>query len=133
MVDRVVATPQALALIESLKARYGGIFFYQAGGCCEGSSPMCYADGDMSLTQDDVKLGEVAHVDFHVSRSQCEYLLGVQLTLDVAPGSLGTFSLEDALDQHFVARSRLWSDAEAQQIEAHERDNPLRPSVAAGG
>jgi uncharacterized protein len=120
MVDRVVATPVALGLIEQLKARHGAIFFYQAGGCCEGSSPMCYADGDMSLTQDDVKLGEVGGLSFHVSRSQCEYLLGVQLTLDVAPGSLGTFSLEDADGHHFVAQTRLWTDEEWQQLEAQE-------------
>jgi uncharacterized protein (DUF779 family) len=119
-VERVVASAQALALIESLKARYGGIFFYQAGGCCEGSSPMCYADGDMSLTRDDVRLGGVGGVEFHVSRSQCEYLLGVQLTLDVAPGSLGTFSLEDADGHHFVARTRLWTDEEWLALEAQE-------------
>jgi uncharacterized protein (DUF779 family) len=118
MVDRVVATPAALGLIEQLKARHGAIFFYQAGGCCEGSSPMCYADGDMSLTSDDVKLGEVGGLSFHVSRSQCEYLLGVQLTLDVAPGSLGTFSLEDADGHHFVARTRLWTDEEWHALEA---------------
>jgi uncharacterized protein len=120
MIDRVVATPQAVALIEALKAQHGSIFFYQAGGCCEGSSPMCYAQGDMRLTPDDVKLGEVAGLGFHVSRSQCEYLLGVQLTLDVAPGSLGTFSLEDADGHHFVAHSRLWTDEEWQALEAQE-------------
>jgi uncharacterized protein len=120
MIDRVVATPQAVALIETLKAQHGRIFFYQAGGCCEGSSPMCYAQGDMSLTPDDVKLGEVAGLGFHVSRSQCEYLLGVQLTLDVAPGSLGTFSLEDADGHHFVAHTRLWTDEEWRQLEAQE-------------
>ena len=120
MVDRVVATPAALGLIEQLKARHGAIFFYQAGGCCEGSSPMCYADGDMSLTLDDVKLGEVGGLSFHVSRSQCEYLLGMQLTLDVAPGSLGTFSLEDADGHHFVAQTRLWSDEEWHALEAQE-------------
>jgi len=62
----------------------------------------------------------VAGVPFHVSLSQCEYLMGVQLTLDVAPGSLGTFSLEDADGHHFVARTRLWTDDEWRALEAQE-------------
>ncbi|TBO34209.1 DUF779 domain-containing protein [Aquabacterium lacunae] len=118
MIDRVTATPQALALIEQLKARHGAIFFYQAGGCCEGSAPMCYAEGDMTLMPDDRLLGRVSGVPFHVSLSQCEYLMGVQLTLDVSPGSLGTFSLEDADGHHFVARTRLWTDDEWRALEA---------------
>lgn len=118
MVDRVVVTDRAAALIGQLKARHRAIFFYQAGGCCEGSSPMCYAEGDMALTSDDVCLGEVLGVPFHVSRSQCDYLLGSQLTLDVAPGSLGTFSLEDADGHHFVTRTRLWTEEEWQALEA---------------
>jgi uncharacterized protein len=118
MVDRVVVTDPARALIAQLKALHGAIFFYQAGGCCEGSSPMCYAVGDMMLTADDVCLGEVLGVPFHVSRSQCDYLMGSQLTLDVAPGSLGTFSLEDADGHHFVTRTRLWTESEWQVLEA---------------
>lgn len=104
MVDRVIATPAAQALIAQLVARHGRLFFYQSGGCCEGSTPMCYAVGDMQLAADDVCLGKVADVPFYASKSQCEYLLGAQLTLDVRPGSLGTFSLEDADGQHFVTR-----------------------------
>lgn len=105
MVDRVVATPEAQALIAQLASRHGRIFFYQAGGCCEGSNPMCFAVGDMQLHADDVCLGQVSGVPFHVSRSQCDYLMGAPLTLDVAPGSLGSFSLEDADGHHFVTRS----------------------------
>ncbi len=120
MVDRVVITDRARGLIEQLKARHGAIFFYQAGGCCEGSAPMCYAVGDMTLTSDDVCLGEVSGVPFHVSQSQCDYLLGSQLTLDVAPGSLGTFSLEDADGHHFVTRTRLWTEEEWQALERQD-------------
>jgi uncharacterized protein (DUF779 family) len=130
---RVIATPAALLLIERLAQAHGALMLYQSHGCCDGSTPMCFKPGEMALGVDDVQLGEVGGVPYHVGRAQLAYLAGSQLTLDAAPGSLGTFSLEDTLDQHFVARSRLWSDAEAQQIEAHERDNPLRPSLAAGG
>ncbi|WP_298009942.1 DUF779 domain-containing protein [uncultured Aquabacterium sp.] len=126
MIHRVTATDAALALVQQLRQRHGAIFFYQAGGCCEGSSPMCYAEGDMTLMPDDVQLGEVGGVPFHVSRSQCEYLLGSQLTLDVAPGSLGTFSLEDADGHHFVSRTRLWTDEEWHELEAQEAAAKVR-------
>jgi uncharacterized protein (DUF779 family) len=106
MTERVIATAAALSVIERLKARHGKIFFYQSGGCCEGSTPMCFADGDMLLAADDVRLGEVAGVLFAASRSQCDYFMGQQLTLDIAAGSLGTFSLEDADGLHFVTRTQ---------------------------
>jgi uncharacterized protein (DUF779 family) len=105
MSQRVVATEAALALIARLKVQHGKIFFYQSGGCCEGSTPMCFAEGDMQLAATDVRLGEVGGVQFCASQSQCDYFMGAQLTLDVAPGSLGTFSLEDADGQHFVTRT----------------------------
>jgi uncharacterized protein (DUF779 family) len=121
MIHRVIGSEAALALIEALRARHGEhIFFYQSGGCCEGSSPMCLAPGDLILSPDDVCLGEIAGVRFHVSRSQCEYLMGSQLTIDVAPGSLGTFSLEDADGHHFVTRTRIWTDAEWHALQAQE-------------
>ncbi|MEY2843318.1 MAG: hypothetical protein RI920_1355 [Pseudomonadota bacterium] len=121
MIHRVIATDAALALVEALKARHGEVFFYQSGGCCEGSTPMCLVPGDLTLMADDVRLGDIAGVSFHVSRSQCEYLMGSQLTIDVAPGSLGTFSLEDADGHHFVTRTRVWTDAEWHALEAQER------------
>ncbi len=128
MIKRVIGSDAALALLVALRARHGdGIFFYQSGGCCEGSSPMCLAPGDLSLSADDVHLGDIAGVGFHVSRSQCEYLMGSQLTIDVAPGSLGTFSLEDADGHHFVTRTRIWTDAEWHALEAQEstREKPV--------
>jgi len=120
MIHRVLATEAALTLIAQLRARHGAVFFYQSGGCCEGSTPMCLAPGDLTLMPDDVQLGEVGGVPFHVSRSQCEYLMGSQLTLDVVPGSLGTFSLEDADGHHFVSRTRVWTDDEWHQLQAQE-------------
>ena len=39
MVDRVIATPAALALIATLQAQHGReLMFHQSGGCC-GNSP----------------------------------------------------------------------------------------------
>ncbi|EHP42110.1 hypothetical protein OR16_15827 [Cupriavidus basilensis OR16] len=46
-VQRVVATPAALALIERLRAQHGALMFHQSGGCCDGSAPMCYPDGEL--------------------------------------------------------------------------------------
>jgi uncharacterized protein len=119
MVDRVIATEAAAALIADLRQRHGTLMFYLSHGCCDGSTPMCFLPGDMALTASDVQLGEVAGVPFHTGRPQLEYLQGTQLILDVVPGSLGTFSLEDADGHHFVTRSWLWNDEESAWLAAH--------------
>jgi len=113
---RVVATAAALILIDRLQQRHGKLMFVLSHGCCDGSTPMCLVQGEMQLGVDDVKFGEVGGVPFHISRSQLDYLQGTQLTLDVAPGSLGSFSLEDAEELHFVTNSRLWTDAESARL-----------------
>jgi uncharacterized protein (DUF779 family) len=121
--ERVQATPAAKALIEQLRADHGDIYFYQSHGCCEGSAPMCFAPGEMPLSADDRVLGHIGSVPFHASRTQCEYLNGLELTLDLEPGEAGTFSLEDGSGRHFVLRMRLWTDEEFSQLQ------PLLPSV----
>ncbi len=118
-VARVVATPEALALIERLKADHGEIFFYQSHGCCDGSTPMCFAPGEMPLRQDDLKYAELAGVPYYVGRQQAEYLQGTQLILDVGRGSLGTFSLEESHGLHFKSQTRLWNDEESAWLAAH--------------
>jgi uncharacterized protein len=115
-IERVVATEAARALIERLRAEHGEILFYQSHGCCEGSVPMCFAPGELRLRSDDVRLGTAGGVPFHASRAQCEYLAGLQLTLDAKPGDMGSFSLEDGTGWHFVATLRLWTDDEARQL-----------------
>jgi uncharacterized protein len=121
--ERVQATPAARAFIESLRAAHGAIYFYQSHGCCEGSTPMCFAPGEMPLGKDDCVLGDIDGVLFHASRAQCDYLQGMALTLDLAPGDSGTFSLEDGSGMHFVLRMRLWNDEETARLQ------PLRPSL----
>lgn len=123
MIERVVASAAARALIARLRAQHGAIFFYQSHGCCEGSTPMCFAPGEMTLGSDDMQLGQIDGVPFHASRAQCDYLLGLQLTLDLAPGNAGTFSLEDGSGQHFVARLRLWTVEESQALSAATASN----------
>lgn len=125
LIPRVLATPAAQALIERLRAQHGAIYFYLSHGCCEGSTPMCFAPGEMPLTADDRLLGDLDGVPFHASRAQCEYLEGMQVLLHALPGSNGTFSLEDGSGQRFVTQLRLWTDEESEVL----RNQPLRPSA----
>ncbi len=112
MVERVVATEAALALIETLAAKHGPLMFHQSGGCCDGSAPMCYPDGEFMVGDADVKLGEIGDCPFYMSRAQFEYWQHTQLIIDVVPGRGGMFSLEGPEGQRFLTRSRLYSDEE---------------------
>ncbi len=115
---RVQATEAAQALIQKLKRQHGELLFYQSHGCCAGSAPMCFAVHELRLNAGDRQLGEVCGVPVYASEAQCDYLAGLQMTLDVAPGNSGSFGLEDGSGQHFVARLRLWADAEVPRLAA---------------
>ena len=115
-IPRVQATQAAQALIEQLQRQHGALLFYQSHGCCAGSAPMCFAVHEMKLNADDRLLGEVCGVPVYASEAQCDYLAGLQMTLDVAPGNSGSFGLEDGSGQHFVARFRLWTDGEVARL-----------------
>jgi uncharacterized protein len=118
MVDRVVATPEALALIAQLQAEYGELMFHQSGGCCDNSAANCYLPTDLTIGPYDVKLGEVGGVPFYLGKLQYEYWQHTQLILDVIEGSGGTFSLEGNTGKAFHTRSRLFSDEEWAAIAA---------------
>ncbi len=92
---RVDATPAALELLERLRAKYGPLMFHQSGGCCDGSSPMCFPLGEFIIGSSDVKLGEIGGAPFYMSDSQFEYWKHTRLTIDVVPGRGGMFSLEN--------------------------------------
>ncbi|HEX8416764.1 MAG TPA: DUF779 domain-containing protein [Methylobacterium sp.] len=109
---RVTATPAALGLIEELRADHGPVMFHQSGGCCDGSSPMCYPVGDFLTGDSDVRLGQVAGADFWISRPQFEVWKHTHLILDVVPGRGGMFSLENGRDRRFLIRSRLFTEVE---------------------
>ena len=114
---RVTATPKALELIEELRSDYGPVMFHQSGGCCDGSSPMCYPVGDFVIGDGDVHLGTVGGADFYISRSQFAVWKHTHLLLDVVPGRGGMFSLENGREKRFHIRSRLFSDAENRALE----------------
>lgn len=109
---QVLATARALLLIEKLEKRHGALMFHQSGGCCDGSSPMCYPRGEFILGDNDVQLGEIGGTPFHISRPQFEYWKHTQLIIDVVDGRGGMFSLENGEGVRFFVRSRLFEDAE---------------------
>ena len=110
--QQVIATPTAVALIDELRAEYGDILFHQSGGCCDGSSPMCYPRGEFLVGDNDVRLGEIGGVPFYISKPQFEYWKHTQLIIDVVEGRGGMFSLENGRGVRFLVRSRLFDDAE---------------------
>lgn len=109
---RVIATASALDLIESLKSRFGEIFFHQSGGCCDNSAANCYQRGDLTIGPRDVLLGEIGGCPFYMSASQFEYWKWTQLIIDVTEGHGGTFSLEGPDGLAFLTRSRVFTSEE---------------------
>ena len=117
---RVVATDAALALIERLTARHGELMFHQSGGCCDGSSPMCYPRGDLIIGAQDVYLGDIGGQPFYIGAAQYEYWKHTQIIIDAIPGRGGMFSLEGPEGMRFHSRSRLFDDAEWAALEKEE-------------
>ncbi|MBV7474803.1 MULTISPECIES: DUF779 domain-containing protein [unclassified Pseudoxanthomonas] len=112
-----MATLPALQLIQTLRARHGPVLFHQSGGCCDGSSPMCFPVGDFIVGDRDVQLGEIGGAPFYISPSQFEYWKHTQLIIDVVPGRGGMFSLENGEGVRFLVRSRLFTDEEYLALE----------------
>ena len=121
MVERVVATEAALALIAELQAQHGELLFHQSGGCCDNSAANCYLPTDLTIGPYDVLLGHVGGVPFYIGKAQYDYWKHTQLILDVIEGQGGTFSLEGSTGKAFHTRSRLFSDAEWAEIEEQVR------------
>ena len=118
---RVVATPAAVALIERLREKHGPVMFHQSGGCCDGSSPMCYPVGEFYLGEADVKLGDIADAPFYMSAAQFDYWQHTKLVIDVVPGRGGMFSLENSEGVRFLTRSELFSEDELARLKPVER------------
>ena len=118
---RVLATDAALALIGRLRERHGRLIFHQSGGCCDGSSPMCYAEGDLLTGDSDRLIGEIGGCPFFIGAAQFEYWRHTQLIIDVVPGRGGMFSLENGEGVRFLTRSRVFTDEECAALEAAER------------
>lgn len=127
--DRVLATEAALGLIAKLRVVHGDVMFHQSGGCCDGSSPMCFAVGDYLLSPDDVLMGEIGGAKFYMSPSQFEYWKSTQLLIDVVAGMGGMFSLENGSGSRFLTRSRVFTDQEFASLAAADSATP--PNMSA--
>ncbi|MBB6453687.1 hypothetical protein HNQ94_002136 [Salirhabdus euzebyi] len=106
--EKVIATEAAIELIEKLKEQHGPLMFHQSGGCCDGSSPMCYPRGEFRIGNSDVQLGFIGDTPFYMSRDQYEYWKHTQLIIDVVDGRGGMFSLEGPEGKRFLTRSRVF-------------------------
>ena len=126
MIERVSATPEALALIDKLAGIHGPLLFHQSGGCCDGSAPMCYPRGDFKVGGQDVQLGEIGGMPFYMSASQFEYWQHTHLIIDVVKGRGSGFSLEAPEGVRFLTRSRVFTEEELAQLETSD---PARTPV----
>jgi len=122
-IPRVKITDEAAAIVERLREKNGELMFHQSGGCCDGSSPMCYPKGEFMVGSSDVWLGEVAGCDFYMAKDQFEFWQHTELTIDVVPGRGASFSLEIPLGLRFVTKSRVFTYDESQNLtETHFGD-----------
>lgn len=125
-VSRLAFTPVALALIDRLWEMHGSLMFHQSGGCCDGSSPMCYAEGEFKTGGQDLLLGTLElpplpamrdatggadaaarEIGFWMSREQFAVWAHTHLTVDAVQGRGSGFSLEAPEGRRFLIRSRL--------------------------
>ncbi|MGW1895068.1 DUF779 domain-containing protein [Streptomyces sp. NPDC002004] len=110
---RVELTPAAAELVRRLSRAHGPLMFHQSGGCCDGSAPMCYPEGEFRTGASDVLLAELAvegvaaPVGFWMSRSQYEVWSHTRPIVDVVEGRGSGFSLEAPEGVRFLIRSRL--------------------------
>jgi uncharacterized protein (DUF779 family) len=121
---RVDLTPAAADLLLRLRGVHGPLMFHQSGGCCDGSSPMCFPDGEFRIGGSDVHLADLRvegmeeSIGFWMSESQFEYWRHTHLTVDVVKGRGSGFSVEAPEGVRFMIRSRLLTDAEVAELDS---------------
>lgn len=116
--SRISVTPEASKVIEKLKAEHGALMFHQSGGCCDGSSPMCFEEGEFIIDDSDILLGSICDCKFYMSEFQYKYWQHTHLTVDVVPGRGASFSLEIPLGLRFLIRSRLLTEEEQEAMKS---------------
>jgi len=102
---KVSATPAAVELIQEIVSDHGPVLFHQSGGCCDGSSPMCFKQGDFIVGDRDVLLGRIGGQPFYIGAEQHEAWNHTDLIIDVVPGRGGMFSLDNGRERRFLTRS----------------------------
>jgi uncharacterized protein len=132
-IARVSITPAAAEVVARLKQKHGPLLFHQSGGCCDGSAPMCYPEGEFRVGGSDVLLGSIAGCPVYIGAAQFRYWAHTHLTIDVVPGRGAGFSLEAPEGLRFLTRSRVFSDDEIRALERQESSrSPRRHSRAEG-
>ncbi len=121
MTRHVDVSDEAAELLRRLTRQYGPLMFHQSGGCCDGSSPMCFPDGDFLISEADAHLGDLdvglnRVIPVYMSVSQYEYWKHTHITIDVVKGRGSGFSVEAPEGVRFLIRSRLLTDAESEQL-----------------
>ena len=118
MLDKVSATPAALELLAEIIADHGPVLFHQSGGCCDGSSPMCYPRGDFLIGDRDVLLGVIGEdTPVYIGASQYEAWKHTDLMIDVVPGRGGMFSLDNGRERRFLTRSNVCTPSTATRFD----------------
>lgn len=121
MTSRVSATPAAAGLILQLSAQYGEIIFFQSGGCCEGSGPLCMPANEFRPSPSDVILGKLEAATFYMADSHFQFAENMHTILDALPGSSGSFSLDCGTGLAFITRTRLYTDLELADLPQVQR------------
>jgi uncharacterized protein (DUF779 family) len=105
--DKVSATPAAIELLDAIITDHGPVLFHQSGGCCDGSSPMCYPRDDFIVGDRDVLLGTIGDTPVYISESQYGAWKNTDLVIDVVSGRGGMFSLDNGREKRFLTRSNV--------------------------
>lgn len=119
--SKIDVSPAAAAMLRSLAAKHGPLMFHQSGGCCDGSSPMCYPVGMFRTGAADVHLGDldvegIDPVPVYMSKSQYELWRFTHITIDLVDGRGSGFSVEAPEGKRFLIRSRMLTDAEVAEL-----------------
>ena len=132
MIERVLSTEKANKLITELLNIHGLLVFHQSGGCCDGSSPMCFPRSEFKVGSRDIYLGSIHNQPFFISQDQFEYWKHTQLIIDVVDGRGGMFSLEGPTGKRFLTRSRVYEDKEVEELDQNLHNLRLNLKISKG-
>lgn len=115
--QRIEVTEAAGKIIDQLRSVHGSLMFHLSGGCCDGSSPMCFLESKFKIGRNDVLLGEIHGCKFYMAGDQYEHWRHTHLTIDVTEGRGSSFSLEIPLGIRFIIKSRLFTNEELENLQ----------------